>query len=247
MYKSFVTLLITCAGLAAAAACAARAGEKALEARATLSYHGTGGNTKNHGATADGEAEYARGRWLIDGGGSYAVSASGGKKSGESARLTAGAKYFLTAAERLYGRYKAEWRRNVFSGFEHRLYNFAGPGVYLIKTDPQELSVEGGPSYINERYRDDSEKSPASFAAAHVGVDYQVFLNGTTEIDAAVVWDMNLKDTSDQLLTGSAALRVALASWLALAATEYIDWDNVPPEGYGQLDVTTTLGFSVRN
>lgn len=117
MYKSFVTFLITCAGLAAAAS----GGEKALEARAALSYHGTGGNTKNRGAAAGGEAEFARGRWLIDGGGSYSVSASGGKKTGESVRLTAGAKYFLTAGERLYGRYKAEWRRNVFSGFEHRL------------------------------------------------------------------------------------------------------------------------------
>ena len=243
MDKTFVSVLLTCVGLAAAAS----GGEKALEARATLSYHGTGGNTKNHGAAADGEAEYARGRWVIDGGGNYAFSASGGKKTGESARLSAGAKYFLTGGKRLYGRYKAEWRRNVFSGFEYRVYNFAGLGAYLIKTDPQELSVEAGPSYINERYRDDSEKTAASFVAAHVGADYQVFLNGTTEIDAAVVWNMNLKDTSDQLLTASAALRVALASWLALAATEKIDWDNVPPEGYGQLDVTTTVGLAIRN
>jgi putative salt-induced outer membrane protein YdiY len=241
--KTFVSVLLTCVGLAAAAS----GGEKALEARATLSYHGTGGNTKNHGAAAAGETEYARGRWVIDGGGNYAFSASGGKKTSESAALGAGAKYFLTGGKRLYGRYKAEWRRNVFSGFEHRLYNFAGPGVYLIKTDPQELSVEAGPSYINERYHDDDEKRPASFVAAHVGADYQVYLNGSTEIDAAVVWDMNLKDTSDQLLTGSAALRVALASWLALTATEKVDWDNVPPEGFGQLDVTTTVGFAVRN
>jgi putative salt-induced outer membrane protein YdiY len=241
--KSFIIVSLICVGLAVAAP----AEEKPLKARAALSYHGTGGNTQNHGAAAAGETEYTRGHWVIDGNGDYTMSSSEGKKSGESAALGAGAKYFLIASERLYGRYKAEWRRNVFSGFEHRLYNFAGLGAYLIKTDPQELSVEGGPSYINERYRDDSEKTAASFAAAHVGVDYQVFLNGSTEIDAAVAWDMNLKDTSDQLLTGSAALRVALASWLALAATEKIDWDNVPPEGYGQLDVTTTVGLAIRN
>ena len=243
MTKTFASVLFTCAALAATAS----GGEKALEARATLSYHGTGGNTKNHGGTASGEADYSRGRWVIDGDGNYAFSASAGEKTGESAALSAGAKYFLTGGKRLYGRYKAEWRRNVFSGFEHRVTNFAGLGAYLIKSDPQELSVEGGPNVISERYREDSERSPASFIAAHVGADYQVYLNGSTEIDAAVVWDMNLKDTSDQLLTASAALRVALASWLALAATEKIDWDNVPPEGYGQLDVTTTVGLAIRN
>jgi putative salt-induced outer membrane protein YdiY len=236
-------VILMCVGPAAAAP----AEEKPLKARAALSYHGTGGNTQNHGVAAAGETEYARGRWVIDGNGDYTMSSSEGKKSGESAALGAGAKYFLIAGERLYGRYKAEWRRNVFSGFEYRVYNFAGLGAYLIKTDPQELSVEAGPSYINERYRDDSEKTAASFVAAHVGADYQVYLNGSTEIDAAVVWDMNLKDTSDQLLTGSAALRVALASWLALAATEKVDWDNVPPEGFGQLDVTTTVGLALQN
>lgn len=66
-------------------------------------------------------------------------------------------------------------------------------------------------------------------------------------MDASVVGDINLKDTSDQLLTGSAALRVAIASWLALTAAEKLDWDNVPPEGYGQLDVTTTVGLAIRN
>ncbi|MEE8640995.1 MAG: DUF481 domain-containing protein [bacterium] len=243
MDKTFVSVILTCVGLAAAAA----GGEKPLEARATLSYHGTGGNTKNHGGTASGEVDYTRGRWLIDGGGNYAFSAAAGKKTGESARLSAGAKYFLTGGKRLYGRYKAEWRRNVFSGFEHRIYNFAGLGAYLIKSDPQELSVEGGPNYINERYRDDSNKRPASFVAAHAGADYQVFLNGAAEVDASVAWDMDLRNAAEQLLTGKASLRVKIADWLDITATQKIDWDNVPPEGYGQLDVTTTVGLTVRN
>jgi putative salt-induced outer membrane protein YdiY len=240
--KTSVSVFLTCLGLAAAAA-----GEQPLEARATLSYHGTGGNTQNHGGAAAGEAEYARGRWIIDGGGDYSISVSDGEKKGESAGLSAGAKYFLTGGDRLYGRYKAEWRRNVFSGFEHRFSNFAGLGAYLIKSDPQELTVEGGPNYVNERYRDDSEKSPASFVGAHAGVDYQVFLNGAAEVEASAVWDVDLGNTAEQLLTGKATLRVKVATWLDLAATEKIDWDNVPPEGYGELDVTTTVGLTVTN
>ncbi len=243
MNKNFVSILLACAALAATAF----GGEKALEARATLSYHGTGGNTKNHGGAANGEADYSRGRWVIDGDGNYNFSASAGKKTGESATLAAGAKYFLTAGKRLYGRYKAEWRRNVFSGFEHRIYNFAGLGANLIDSDAQELSVEGGPSFISERYREDSERSPASFVAAHAGFEYQVFLNGTAEVGASAAWDMDLRNTSEQLLTGTVSLRVETTEWLDITATQKIDWDNVPPEGYGQLDVTASVGLTVKN
>jgi putative salt-induced outer membrane protein YdiY len=229
------------------AAASASSGDKALEAAMTLSYQGRGGNTQNHGGAVDAEAEYARGRVIWDGAGSYSVSASDGKKDGESVRFSAGVKYFLTAGERLYGRYKADWHRNVFSGFEYRFYNFAGPGVYLLKSDAQELSIEGGPNYICERYPDASGGGTASFAAAHLGADYQVFLSGPGEIDASATWDLDLKDTTDQLLAAAVTLRIHVARWLAITGTEKIDWDNVPPEGYGSLDVTTTFGCTLRN
>jgi putative salt-induced outer membrane protein YdiY len=240
----FTLVLLLCASAASAAA---DEEEKAFKARATVSYHGTGGNTQNHGVAGSGETEYARGRWIIDGKGDYTMSSSAGEKTGESAALSAGAKYFLSAGKRVYGRYKAEWRRNVFSGFEHRVYNFVGLGARVIKSDPQELNVEGGPNYVNERYRDDSERSPASFIALHAGADYVVFLGDTTEFKASVVWDMDVENTAEQLLTGNAALRVSIAEWLSLAVTEKVDWDNVPPEGYGELDVTTTVGLTLQN
>jgi putative salt-induced outer membrane protein YdiY len=242
MRKVLVLVVTTCCGAAAA-----HAGDKALEAALTLSYLGRGGNTQNHGGAADAEAEYARGRFIVDGAGGYSVSASDGEKNGESAKLSAGVKYFLTGGERFYGRYKAEWHRNVFSGFEYRFYNFAGPGVYLLKSDAQELSVEGGPNYIMERYPDAAGGGTTSFAAAHLGADYQVFLSGPGEIDASATWDVDLEDTADQLLAAAVTLRIHVASWLAVTATEKIDWDNVPPEGYGSLDLTTTFGCTLRN
>jgi putative salt-induced outer membrane protein YdiY len=241
--KVLLPVLLTCAAPAAAAP----ADEKALEAATTLCYQGRGGNTQNHGGAADAEAEYTRGRFIFDGAGSYSVSASDGKKNGESVRFSAGVKYFLTAGERFYGRYKAEWHRNVFSGFEYRFYNFAGPGVYLLKSDAQELSVEGGPNYVREDYPDASGEGAASFAAARLGADYQVFLTGPGEIDASATWDLDLKNTTDQLFAAGVTLRVHVARWLAVTATEKIDWDNVPPEGYGSLDVTTTFGCTLRN
>jgi putative salt-induced outer membrane protein YdiY len=236
-------VVITCCGAAAPA----HAGDKALEAALTLSYQGRGGNTQNHSGAADAEADYARGRFILDGAGSYSASASHGVKNGESVRFSAGVKYFLTAGERFYGRYKAEWHRNVFSGFEYRFYNFAGPGVYLLKSDAQELSLEGGPDYVRERYPDAAGGGMASFAAAHLGADYQVFLNGPGEIEASASWDLDLKNTADQLFAAGLTLRIHVARWLAVTATEKIDWDNVPPKGYGSLDVTTTVGLTVKN
>jgi putative salt-induced outer membrane protein YdiY len=231
----------------AAAGTAAEDDGKAFKARATLSYQGTGGNTQNHGGAAAGKVEYTRGRLILDGNGDYTMSSKDGEKSGESMGAGAGVKYFLTAAERLYGRYKGEWRRNVFAGFAHRVSSFAGVGVYLIRTEPQELSVEAGPSYINEWYPDAGEEDPASFAAAHAGIDYRLLPTDGTEVNAGVVWDMNLKDTEDQLLAADATLRISLANWLAFTASEKVAWDNTPSEGFEELDLTTTVGLTLQN
>jgi putative salt-induced outer membrane protein YdiY len=241
--KALLSVLLTCVSLAAAAS----GDEKPLRARATASYQGTAGNTRNHGAAGDGKVEYTGGRWLIDGGGNYTLSVSAGEKAGESAGLSAGTKYFLTGGKRLYARYKAEWQRNVFSGFEHRVFNFAGVGAYVLKSDRQELSVEGGPNHVYERYRADSGKRPAYFIAGHAGADYRVSLNGAAEVNASVVWDMDLRNAADQLSTGKVSLHAKVAGWLDLTATEKVVWDNVPPEGYRKVDVTTSAGLTIKN
>ncbi|MGD8717525.1 MAG: DUF481 domain-containing protein [Candidatus Zixiibacteriota bacterium] len=244
MRRVFIILLLTAVG---AAGTAAEDDGKALKARATLSYQGTGGNTRNHGGAAAGKVEYTRGRLILDGHGDYAVTSTDGVKTGENGGAGGGAKYFLTAAERLYGRYKGEWRRNVFAGFEHRASNFAGVGVYVIRAEAQELSAEVGPNYINEWYPEGGEKDSASFAAAHAGVDYRLLPGDRTELDAGVVWDMNLDDTEDQLLAADVTLRISVADWLAFTATEKVAWDNVPSEGFEELDLTTTVGLSLQN
>jgi putative salt-induced outer membrane protein YdiY len=241
--KAFVLIYLMLCGSAATAS----ADEKPLKARATASYQGTAGNTENHGAAADGKAEYTAGRWLIDGTGNYTLAVSAGEKKGESAGLSAGTKYFLTGGKRFYGRYKAEWQRNVFSGFEHRVFNFVGLGAYPVRSDRQELSVEAGPNYIHERYREDNGKSEANFVAAHAGAFYRISLNGAADIEASAVWDMDLRNAADQLSTGKVSLHAGVANWLDVTATEKVDWDNVPPEGYRNVDVTTTVGLTIKN
>jgi hypothetical protein len=58
---------------------------------------------------------------------------------------------------------------------------------------------------------------------------------------------VDLKDTADQLLSAGVTLRMHVARWLAVTAAEKFDWDNVPPKGYGSLDVTTAVGLTAKN
>jgi len=221
--------------------------EKPLRARAALSYHGTAGNTNNHGLAATGDTEYTRGKFVIDDGGDYTFSASSGKKTAENIGLFAGAKFFFTGGDRLYARYKGRWRRNTFAGFEHRLSNFGGLAVYLVRSESQILAVGSLLGYVHEHYTEAAGKHSVGFPAACVGGDYRSKFNDVYELDASLTWDVSLEDIHDRLLTANARFGLVIADWLVMTVTEKVEWDTITPEGYATHDATTTVGLAVRN
>ncbi|NIT36256.1 MAG: DUF481 domain-containing protein [candidate division Zixibacteria bacterium] len=221
--------------------------EKPLRAKAALSYHGTGGNTKTHGLATAGDAEYTYRKFVFDGSGDYTFAASGGKKAAENTGFFAGTKFFFTGGDRLYARYRGRWRRNTFAGFEHRLSNFGGLAVYLARSETQELAVGSLLGYVHEVFTEAAGKDSVGFPAACVGGDYRLKVNDVYELDASLTWDVGLEDIHERLLTANASFGLVIADWLVMTVTEKVEWDNVTPEGYATHDVTMTVGLAVRN
>jgi len=217
--KVLVSVLVAAFGSAAGAL----GDEKPLRARATLSYHGTAGNTNTHGLATCGDAEYTYRKFVFDGSGDYTFAASGGKKTAENIGFFAGTKFFFTGGDRLYARYKGWWRRNTFAGFDHRLSNFGGPAVYLVRSETQELAVGSLLGYVHEHFTEAAGKHSVGFPAACV------------------------EDTRDRLLAANACFGLVLADWLVMTVTEKVEWDTITPEGYATHDATTTVGLTVRN
>lgn len=242
MRKTYVLILLM--GLSQAAA--ASDDEKPFRAGATLSYHGTGGNTSTHGLRTGGDSEYAYGKFMFDGGGDYSFTSSGGETKAERAKLFAGAKFFFTGGDRLYARYKARWLRNTFSGFDYRLSNFAGLGVYLFREKSRQFAAGALLGYIRERYTADVAEPPAGFPAVCVGCDCKMPFGDIYEFDASVTWDVSLEDAADRVLTADLRFGVVAKDWLVFTVAEQVEWDNVTPEGYAQQDLVTTVGLAIR-
>ena len=242
MRKTYVLILLM--GLSQAAA--ASDDEKPFRGGATLSYHGTGGNTSTHGLTTGGGSEYVYGKFMFDGGGDYSFTSSGGETKAESASLSAGAKFFFTGGDRLYARYKARWRRNTFAGSEYRLSNFGGLGVYLFRDESRQFAAGALLGYIRERYTADIAEPPAGFPATCVGLDCEMGFGDVYEINASVTWDVSLEDVADRLLTADLRFGLVAKDWLVITVAERVEWDNVTPEGYAQQDLVTTVGLAIR-
>lgn len=242
MRKAYVLILLIVLSQAAAEAY----DEKPFRAAAALSYHGTGGNTSTHGLTAGGDAECILGKFMFDGGGDYSYTSSEGETKAQRVGLFAGAKFFFTGGDRLYARYKGRWRRNTFAGYEYRLSNFGGLGLYLFRSETKQFAVGALLGYIRERYTADVAEPPAGFPATCVGLDCMMPLGDLYEIDASVTWDVSLEDIADRVLTANLRFGIVAKDWLVFTAAERVEWDTVTPEGYAQQDLVTTVGFAIR-
>ena len=240
------TLIIFCTAIMGFAA-GAHGDQKPWRARAMLSYQGTGGNTETHGLATFGDSEYAYRKFVFDQAGDYTLSASGGKKAAENIGFFVGSKFFFTGGDKLYARYRGRWRRNAFAGFEHRLSNFGGLAIYLVRSESQELAVGNLYGYVHELYIEAAGGSSVGFPATSVGGDYRMNLNGVYEVDASVTWDISLENKTDRLLTAHAGFGLVMADWLVFTVMEKAEWDTVSPEGYAQRDLTTAVGLALRN
>lgn len=240
------TLMVFCTAIISCAA-GAYGDQKPWRARATLSYHGTGGNTKTHGLASFGDSEYTYQKFVFDNDADYTFSASHGKKTAENIGCFVGSKFFFTGGDRLYARYRGRWRRNTFAGFERRLSNFGGLAVYLIRSESQQLAVGNLYGYVHEVFTERAGGGSVGFPATNVGGDYRMNLNGVYEASVSVTWAVSLEDTADRLLTASASCGVAMADWLVFTLVQKAEWDTITPEGYAQHDLTTAVGLAVRN
>jgi putative salt-induced outer membrane protein YdiY len=241
--RYFVFILLA---VSSGAAFGADDDEKPFRAAAALSYHGTGGNTSTHGLMTGGDSEYAYGKFMFDGGGDYSFAASGGERKAERTSLFAGAKFFFTGGDRLYARYKARWLRNTFAGFDYRLSNFAGLGVYVFREKSKQCAAGALLGYIRESYVAEVGEPPAGFPAVCVGFDCKIPFGDIYEFDASVTWDVSLEDAADRVLTADLRFGVVAEDWLVLTIGEQVEWDNVTPEGYAQQDLVTNVGLAIR-
>lgn len=222
--------------------------EPRFKVTTTLSYNGTGGNTDTNSAGWKGETTYTCSRFILSGGGNYAMATADGEKTAESVSLNGGVDVFIIL-ERLYGLYNAIWERNTFAGLEHRISNLVGVGVIILNNDMQSWKAETGAKYFYEIYPEslDLAEDNDKFVAAHVGTGYVLTPNDYLEFKLDASYDIGLENTDNQLISAGGSISVFITPWLAFNVGETLAWDNRPVTGFEELDYTSSVGLTLKN
>lgn len=137
----------------------------------------------------------------------------------------------------------ATFESDEFADLELRSALAAGMGYQFFETDERSLSVEFGPSYIDENY-DVAEDQ--SFVGARWAVDYDQHLWDGLSFFHYNEGLLGLEDTDDLTVRSRTGLRMNVTDRIIARIQTAIDWDNSPPEGTDSTDYehSVTIGYT---
>lgn len=201
----------------------------------------TDGNerTQDYYASLDMKAEKGKNRGTLKSDYFYATDSDGGNSRDEgSLRL----KYDRFLTERFYVFTNASFRKDAITGLNLRSATGAGPGYRFGDGENLIFEAEAGPNYVIEDYEnaDDNEYIAARWEADYMQKfdKFKLFHNqeGTFSLE-------NAEDLAVQSETG---VSVPVYKGAEVAAELHADYENNPPPGKRNTDLTyiATLGYS---
>lgn len=152
-------------------------------------------------------------------------------------------KYDYFVSDKWFWFNSATFESDRFADLDLRSALAAGVGYQFFETDERKLSVEFGPSYVNENF-DVAEDN--SFVGARWAVNYEQHLwDGLTfyHYDEGL---QGLEDTSDLTIRTRTGLRMNVTDHVVARVQTAIDWDKSPPADADGTDYEHTLTIGYR-
>ncbi len=152
-------------------------------------------------------------------------------------------KYDHFVSDKWYWFNSATFENDDFADLELRSAIAVGMGYQFFESDARSLSVELGPSYIDENYivADDE-----SFAGVRWALDYQQRLWDGLSFFHYNEGLLGLEDTDDLTVRSRTGFRMDVSERVIARIQTAIDWDNSPPEGTDSTDYEHTLTVGYR-
>ncbi|WP_458524816.1 DUF481 domain-containing protein [Onishia taeanensis] len=151
-------------------------------------------------------------------------------------------RYELSGPHYLFG--FARWEQERDSGYDRQLTAIGGYGRQLIDDKRQQLSLEAGPGYRDDRLDDrladqQSQQLPVAYGAA----DYRFTLSDTGHFQQQVSVETTSENTTVRSLS---AITSKLTSRLALRLSHEIKHNSQPPDSTDErTDTTTTASLQL--
>ena len=147
--------------------------------------------------------------------------------------------HFLT--EKWYTYANALFTRDEFKDLKLRTPLGLGSGYQFYESEPLNLSLEGGLTYVNEDFYD---KEDESYPAGRWALNYDRLLFGSRlRFFHYHEGLLGLEDINDILILSRTGLRVPLGQGLTATTQIDVDWDNTPADGNDSTDMRYLLNL----
>lgn len=186
----------------------------------------TEGNSESLSFSLGGEASrrLEHERWAFSL--SYVRTTEDGEEVTDQGSFQGGYDYF--ASERLFFASSFRAGFNKPAGLSRRLAPGLGVGYAFIDGEEASLSLEGGGSWIQDRFVNDST-ADAFYVSFREG--FELTLSETTRLTQELRWDPQVSDFSDYLLHAEATLTTRISDLFGLRVTFRDDYDSTPFPG----------------
>ena len=204
-----------------------------LEASAQFAFLDTRGNAETQSFGAGGEVVWRPDPWTYSAKAIFAQTKSEGELDARSFAGLFRASRALNERLSVYGQY--DFLRDVFAGVEQRHVVEGGLSYLLLNEEPHLLRFDAGLGYLYEERPLDEHFDSATLS---LGALYRYAFSTTSEFRYEPRFLFTLADAEAWKFDQTAALAVAINTFLSLKVSHTIRYSADPPEGF---DTTDTI------
>ena len=161
------------------------------------------------------------------------------EKTVDNAKLFANVK--KTLSPRLFASLDGSVLYDNIALVDYRAMLGPGVGVYVVKNDKRQLSLEAGPSYVWEKkdgIRDD-------YLALRFSERYTCQATKTAKLVQALEYTPEANDFDNYMLTGEVGIEAAMSEHLSLRVVVQDKYDSTPAVGAEFNDVSLIAGLGL--
>lgn len=153
-------------------------------------------------------------------------------------------KYDHFLREKVYLFNSASFERDPFQDLNLRSALAAGLGYQFFETERRLLSLEAGPTYVDEDFMNTADQQFFGLRWA-ANYEQELFAEDTLRFFHFQEGLLGLEDTDDLIIRTRTGLRVGVTEKLRATAQYNVDWDNSPAPGNVKVDEAylLTLGY----
>ena len=209
-----------------------------LEASAQFAFLDTRGNATAQSLGTGGDLVWRPDPWTYNAKAIFAQTESEGELDARSFAGLFRASRALNERWSVYGQY--DFLRDVFAGVEQRHIVEGGLSYLVLKEEPQMLRFDAGLGYLYENRPNDAQFDSATLS---LGALYRYAFSTTSEFRYEPRFLLTLADADAWKFDQTAALAVAINTFLSLKVAHTIRYSASPPEGFDKTDTIMAVSL----